>query len=92
MERAKEITRRLPEQIGIVEEADDRGSDLTVEEEVLLGEPSHDGPRVAWLVSRVVAAADGIEHGLWPGMDPTFEEVRKNLAKEGRVRTRADRA
>lgn len=39
VERVRRISRRIPEQLGIIEEADDRGIDLTVEEEVLLGDP-----------------------------------------------------
>jgi hypothetical protein len=53
-ERVKQLSRRVPEQLGIIEEGDDRGTDLTVEEEVLLGDPGADVDRI-WLVRRVAA-------------------------------------
>jgi hypothetical protein len=63
--------------LGIIEEADDRGVDLTVEEEVLLGEPAVDAARIAWLVGRVVASADRLDEALWDGRDATSDS--KNL-------------
>ena len=56
-EEVQRMSRRVAEQLGIIEEADDRGVDLTVEEEVLLGEPAVDSARIAWLVGRVVTSA-----------------------------------
>jgi hypothetical protein len=44
------LCRRVPAQVGVIERADDRGADLTVEEEVLLGDPKRDRARVSWLL------------------------------------------
>jgi hypothetical protein len=85
IERAKQLSRRVPEQLGIIEEADDRGIDLTVEEEVLLGEPAADYERIGWLAKRVTAAADHFETELWPDRDATYEDVKSQLGREGRV-------
>lgn len=90
-ERAKELSRRMPEQLGIVEEEDDRGANLTVEEEVLLGDAVHDRARVEWLVVRVALGADRIEQGLFDYRDGSFESLRASLQREGRVTSHVDR-
>jgi superfamily II DNA or RNA helicase len=90
-ERAKKLSRGTPEQVGIVEEADDRGHDLTVEEEVLLGEPSWDVERIGWLVGRLTAAADRFERSMWRDVDASVETFRAALMQEGKT-THVDRA
>jgi hypothetical protein len=75
-EKVQRMSRRVAEQLGIIEEADDRGVDLTVEEEVLLGGSAVDAARIAWLVGRVVTSADRLEAALWDGRDATIDSVR----------------
>lgn len=65
LQNVKRLSRRVPEQLGIIEEADDKGIDLTVEEEVLLGDPRRDTARIGWLVRRVTSSADRLENELW---------------------------
>jgi hypothetical protein len=90
-ERAKEVSRCIPEQLGIVEDADDRIAELTVEEEVLLGDPATDEARVAWLIGRVTTAADRIEEALWGARDASIEGLKAELAREGRVVSHVER-
>jgi len=85
LEGMVELSRKIPAQLGIIEGADDRGADLTVEEEVLLGAPLYDQSRVAWLVRRVALNADNLEHELCSGRDATFKEVSEFLRAEGKV-------
>jgi hypothetical protein len=87
-EKVQRMSRRVPEQLAIIEEADDRGVDLTVEEEVLLGEPVVDSARIAWLVERVVTSADRLEEVLWSGHDATLDSVRPVML---RARKHGDR-
>jgi hypothetical protein len=92
IERVKRLSRRVPEQLGIIEEADDRGVDLTVEEEVLLGDPAADASRIAWLVTRVTAAADRLERELWgDDTDSPIDRFRAALAREGRTGSHVER-
>jgi hypothetical protein len=79
IDKVKLMSRRIPEQLGIIEEADDRGLDLTVEEEVLLGDPATDARRVEWLVARVTGAADRIEQALWGARDASIDAFRSAL-------------
>ena len=92
LEKVKQLSRRTVEQLGLIEEADDRGVTLTVEEEVLLGGPSTDEARVGWLVTRVAAAADRLEQELWDGRDTPANDLDPELALEGRVVMHVDRA
>lgn len=89
IEDVRRLSRRVPEQLGIIEEADDRGIDLTVEEEVLLGDSATDAARVSWLVTRVTAAADRLEQTLWGDRDAGIDSFRSALTREGRTGTHA---
>jgi hypothetical protein len=90
VEEVRRLSRRMPEQLGIIEQADDRGIDLTVEEEVLLGDPAVDAARVSWLVTRVTAAADRLEQALWGDTDSPIDAFRAAMAREGRTRTNVE--
>lgn len=81
---------RLPEQLGLIEEEGDRGLTLTVEEEVLLGDPNLHVARLGWLIARVCRAADRVEQHLWGELDATFSEFGAMLAREGRLLTDGD--
>lgn len=78
-------SRQLDQQIGFVDVGDDGTGDVTVEEEVLLGDPACDRLRVAWLVRRVTNAADRLESAAFGGVDQSIEVVRTKLRAEGRV-------
>ena len=77
-------SRQLEQQIGFIDTDDEGSGDVTVEEEVLLGDPAHDLARIAWLVRRVTAAADRVESAAF-GVDLPYDAVRTKLAREGRV-------
>jgi hypothetical protein len=89
---AKELSRRLPEQLGLMEEEGDKGVTLTVEEEVLLGAPGWDRARLGWLIARVCRGADRFEQHLWSDRDAAFSAFGPLLAQEGRVASDGDRA
>jgi superfamily II DNA or RNA helicase len=91
-QKAKEFSRRVPEQLGLIEEEGDKGSTLTAEEEVLLGSPELDGARLGWLIARVSGAADRFEQHLWGDLDASFSRFGAMLAREGRVATDGERA
>lgn len=91
LQRAKALSTKIQAQIGVIEEADDRGCDLTVEEEVLLGDPKHDARRMCWLARRVVLDADRLEHALFNGADHGLEAFGRQLAAEGRIAEHAER-
>jgi hypothetical protein len=92
IEQVKRFSRHVPEQLGIIDEADDRGLDLTVEEEVLLGDPAADAHRIAWLVTRVTAAADRLERELWgEATDSPMDQFRAALSREGRTSSHVER-
>jgi hypothetical protein len=80
-----DLVTRVKTQVGAIEDATGRGYDLTVEEEVLLGEPECDRARVEWLVTRVVADADLLERTTWPELDAELSEFKTDLAQEGLV-------
>lgn len=91
LDRVKALSSKVPVQLGVIDEGEDRGCDLTVEEEVLLGEPENDASRMAWLARRVVLAADGLEHELFDGTDHGPDVFRRQLAAEGRNPEHAER-
>lgn len=78
-------SRQLEQQIGFIDADDDGSGDVTVEEEVLLGEPAHDLARVGWLVRRVTVAADQLENAAFNGADQSIDAVGSKLRAEGRV-------
>lgn len=78
-------SRRIEQQIGLIDTGDEGEGDVTVEEEVLLGDPTHDIGRVAWLVGRVTSAADRLESAVFPDADRLFGDFREKLHAEGRV-------
>jgi len=77
-------SRQIAQQIGFVDRDDDTG-DVTVEEEVLLGDSVHDAARISWLLQRVVSAADLLESSVFGGQDRVLADVRQALHAEGRV-------
>ena len=65
----RDAVAKAPIQIVLAEVGNPIEWSLACEEEVLLAEEEHDAARVAWLVGRVVRAADRLEHEHWEGAD-----------------------
>ena len=57
--------------------------DLTVEEDVLLGDPQHDVARVALLLKRVADHADALEQIHLPSLDQPLDVFEADLQDEG---------
>lgn len=57
---------------------------LTVEDDVLLGNPQHDAARVGLLVHRIVVAADTLELALLKDQDAPIGKFARDLRREGR--------
>lgn len=75
--------RRRSIRIGAIMTAEDASYDLTVEDDVLLGEtPESDRARIAALIRRVVEQADYLEMRHLPGEDQTLPIFRADLEKE----------
>jgi len=55
---------------------------LTVEEDVLLGDEKYDSDRVGDLISRIVLAADTLEREFLPGKDEPMDMFREGLKGE----------
>ena len=75
---------RLPSRIGAILTKEERRYDLTVEDDVLLGEPEHDAVRVGTLVRRVVEQADWMEREHFDdGRDAALAVFEADLRREG---------
>ncbi len=78
---------RVACRVGAILTKEDRTYDLTVEDDVVLGEPDHDFARVGLLLARVVDEADRFEQDHFDdGRDEpleTFEEELKNEGNDG---------
>jgi hypothetical protein len=57
--------------------------DLTVEDDVLLGDPSQDVPRVAILLKRIVEQSDILEQIHLPLLDQPVAAFESDLKREG---------
>ena len=74
--------------IGAIIGRDEASYDLTVEEDVLLGDSEHDIPRVTLLLRRVAEHADALEQIHLPLLDQALEVFEAELQDEGKA-TRA---
>ncbi|CAN5487498.1 hypothetical protein BH09SUM1_BH09SUM1_18850 [soil metagenome] len=75
---------RLQGRVGAIMTDEDRSYDLTIEDDMLLGEDEeHDAARIALLLRRVSQRADSVEQQLLPGRDEELDTFRKNLLEEG---------
>ncbi|MCA9730027.1 MAG: hypothetical protein KC729_20255, partial [Candidatus Eisenbacteria bacterium] len=83
VEQIRAWSERSHVRIGAIATKDHRSYNLTVEGDVLLGDPSHDAQRVASLIGRIVTSADRLEADLLPDRDRPLEEFRDNLDREG---------
>jgi superfamily II DNA or RNA helicase len=78
-----ESVKRTPVRLGAIRQADEAQSyDLTVEDDVLLGDEAHDVARLAWLIRRVVEQADQLEEHHLEGADAPMTTFQADLEKE----------
>jgi len=74
---------RLQSRIGAILTREERTYDLTVEDDVLLGAPEHDAPRVGLLVRRVAEQADRMEREQFEdARDAPLEVFEADLREE----------
>jgi hypothetical protein len=74
----------MSSRLGAILTREERQYDLTVEDDVVLGDPEHDAARVALLVRRVVEHADRMEQAHFEdGRDAPIEDFDADLRKEG---------
>lgn len=71
----------VPVRVGMVQ-GENRSYDLTVENDVLLGDESSDRARIGMLIQRVVQQADELEQLHLEGIDQEMAEFRSDLEKE----------
>ena len=69
--------------LGAILSRDERSYDLTVEEDVLLGNRETDAIRVGMLLARVAEQADTLEQVHLPGLDQPLEVFEDDLKEEG---------
>lgn len=78
----EEIGARHPVRIGAIREADGLSYDLTIEDDVLLGNEAVDAIRVGGLIRHVTTAADVVERD-YLGGDRDLSVFREDLIAEG---------
>ena len=83
MTMVEESARTLPARIGAVVGRDDASYDLTVEDDVLLGNPSFDFTRASALLGRVALQADALEQIHLPLLDQPLEVFQADLSVDG---------
>lgn len=83
MALVKESARKNPAKVGAIVGRDDISYDLTVEDDVLLGDPSFDAARAAVLLSRVAEQADALEQIHLPFLDQALEVFQADLSADG---------
>lgn len=79
----EESARMRRARIGAIIGRDEASYDLTVEEDVLLGDPEHDVSRVTILLRRVAEEADALEKIHLPLLDQTLDVFEGDLKCEG---------
>jgi superfamily II DNA or RNA helicase len=83
LEAIQDSVRTKPVRIGAVLGPEEGSYNLTVQEDVLLGERAHDEARVNALLKRVAEQADRLEQIHLPGADRTLDVFVEDLRKEG---------
>lgn len=71
--------------VGVAEDIEQGTLEVSVQEDVLLGDEMSDPLRAAWLIRRVVTEADRLEEELLPETDAGLDSFRIGLANEGKV-------
>jgi hypothetical protein len=72
-----------PVRVGAIVGRDDVSYDLTVEDDVLLADPSFDAARVTLLLRRVAEHADALEQIHLPDLDQPLKVFEKDLGRDG---------
>lgn len=70
--------------LGVILSRDEHSYDLTVEEDVLVGNREFDALRAGMLLTRVAEHADALEQIHLPGRDQPLDEFEDDLKEEGR--------
>jgi hypothetical protein len=83
MEALVVSARKQRVRIGAILGQDESSYDLTVEEDVLLGDPAYDARRVASLLRRVAEEADALERTHLPSLDQALDVFEGDLKLEG---------
>ena len=83
VEAIQDSVRTKPVRIGAVLSPEDGSYNITVQEEVLLGDRAHDEARVNALLKRVAEEADRLEQIHLPGADRALDVFEKELRQEG---------
>ncbi len=83
MALVEESARKNPARVGAIIGRDDVSYDLTVEDDVLLGNQSFDSARAAVLLSRVAQQADALEQIHLPLLDQALEIFQSDLNLDG---------
>jgi hypothetical protein len=83
MALVEESARAHPARVGAIVGRDDISYDLTVEDDVLLGDPVFDSARAAVLLGRVVEQADALEQIHLPHLDQTLSDFQADLSLDG---------
>jgi hypothetical protein len=79
----EESARKHPARVGAIVGRDGTSYDLTVEDDVLLGDPSFDSARAAVLLGRVAQQADALEQIHLPLLDQPLEVFQADLSVDG---------
>jgi hypothetical protein len=83
VEAIQDSVRTKPVRVGAVLGPEDGSYNLTVQEDVLLGDRAHDEARVNALLRRVAEQADRLEQIHLPDADRPLDVFEKDLRQEG---------
>ncbi len=83
MALVEESARKHPARVGAIVGRDDISYDLTVEDDVLLGDLSFDAARAAVLLRRVAQQADALEQIHLPLLDQALDVFQPDLSADG---------
>jgi hypothetical protein len=83
LEAIQDSVRTKPVRLGALRDLEDGSYNLTVQEDVLLGDCVHDDARVNALLKRVAEEADRLEQIHLPGTDRALAVFADDLRQEG---------
>lgn len=83
MDDIQESVAADPMRVGAVRESEDGSYNLTVQEDVLLADRTHDIARVSALLERIAEQADRLERTHLPGEDRKLHQFAHDLRQEG---------
>lgn len=85
MPAVEESSRTRRVRLGAIVGREDASYDLTVEDDVVLGDPFYDAVRVGMLLKRVAHQADALEQVHLPSQDQKLAVFEQDLKQEGRT-------